>query len=140
MKKQVIIAAIGLLLSTGYITTDTSCNTNSSNNICTQCPCNNTKYKNCTCTSECSACTNCTKKQPAQNIIKTTENANEVTISITLQNTGSDIEQLDKALTITKNWGKALANTLQEETPNISLIVNVAGICCNEKINNSPEA
>ena len=135
-----MIAAIGLLLSTGYIAANTTCKINRSDNICTQCPCNNTKYKNCTCTSECSACTDCTKKQPAQKIIKTTENANEVTISITLQNTGNDTEQLDRALTITKNWGKELAHTLQEETPNVKLRVNVAGVCCNEEANDSAEA
>ena len=134
-----MIAVIGLLLSTGYIVAGTSCNANCSDNICTQCPCNNTKYKNCTCTSECSACTDCTKIQPTQNIIRVTEDNNTVTISMTLQNNGNDTKQWEKALTLTKNWGKELAHALQEETPNISLRVNVAGICCNEEINNSPK-
>ena len=139
MKKEIMIAAIGLLLSTGYISAETSCNANGSDKICTKCPCNNTKCKNCICTSECPSCTNCTKKQSVQNIIKTTEKANTVTISINLEDNGNDTEQWEKALTITKNWGKELANTLQEETPNISLRVNVAGVCCNKETDNSVE-
>ena len=74
-----------------------------------------------------------------ENIIKTTKKTNTVTISINLEDNGNDTEQWEKALTITKNWGKELANTLQEETPNISLRVNVAGVCCNKETNNSVE-
>ncbi len=126
MKKHILAALVGLLLSTGYMIPDESCN-----RVCTSCPCEQTKCRTCNCTSECSACSNCTKKQ-TKNIMEIVQDSDEVVISINLkkQSNNTEEEEWHEALNIVRYWGKELGKTLKEKTPHIQFDVKISGHSC----------
>lgn len=57
-------------------------------------------------------------------------NYNEVTTSIMLKNNGENPEEWAEALTMVREWGKELAETMKEKTPGTALAVDVAGFDC----------